>query len=296
MKVGVLTRRDGYNIGTSLQAYAMQYIVSNLCSEYKIIDYCEYSWRARLKYFILNIGGLMFLPFKKSIYRIGYEQRHKFDCFDKRLNKTFKKYHYSISSSINNEFDAFICGSDQIWNPKQLTPAFLFNFVKNEKKKISYAPSIGVNNSCDFSDSSIDLIKRFDYLSCREYDGAEVIEKITNKKCRNVLDPTLLVDRAEWQKLEKVIDVPSRYILCYFLGDDNYPINYVEKLAKNNDCKILNVRMFYNSKNAIGEDLFVSPEEFLFLVKNAVFVCTNSYHGTIFSIIYRKWIATFAKI
>lgn len=295
MKIGILTRRDGYNIGTSLQAYAMQHVISKLGVDYKILDYCEYSKKARLRYFILNCLGVMSYLFTNSVYRKGYNQRIKFNVFDKKLNKTTKKFYYKIDSSINKEFDAFICGSDQIWNPSQLTPAFLLNFVDNNKRKIAYAPSIGVARNVVYPTFYVELMNKFDCLSCREIDGAKVIEQITNKTCHNVLDPTLLVDLNEWHKLEKAINIPDKYILCYFLGDNNYPVSYVKSIAEKFDYKILNVRMFYNLKNNVGEDLYVSPDEFLFLIKNAELVCTNSYHGTIFSIIYRKLFYVFKR-
>jgi len=287
-KIGIITRRDGYNIGTSLQATAMQKIITTICKSNKIIDYCEYSWKARIRYFILDIIGICSMIFPYSKLKEGYLQRQKFRLFDNILVKTKKRYHYSINRKINSLFDIFICGSDQIWNPKQLTKAFLLDFVSDNHKKIAYAPSLGQNCSLnDFSKENINLIKRFDNLSCRENDGAESLKSMTAKECKVVLDPTLLIPTEEWRQLEKRLTIPKKYLLCYFLGD-SYPTQFIRKLASDRGLEIINIRMFYYKYKTIGKDIYASPDEFLYLVDNAEIICTNSYHGTLFSIIYGK--------
>ena len=294
-KIGIITRRDGYNIGTSLQAVAMQKIVTSICTSNEVIDYCEYSWKARIRYLILDILGICFMIFPNSKLRKGYLQRQRFRLFDNILVKTKKRYYYSVSRKINSIFDIFICGSDQIWNPKQITKAFLLNFVSTQHRKIAYAPSVGLNCSLtDFSEESIKLIKEFDNLSCRETSGAKCIANMTGKKCELVLDPTLLIPDEKWKQLAKPIIIPKKYVLCYFLGN-SYPIKFVQKLSSDRNLAVINIKMFYYDYKTIGNDLYASPDEFLYLIENADIVCTNSYHGTLFSILYNKQFYLFQR-
>lgn len=296
MVVGILTRRDGYNIGTSLQAYAMQTIFNSLQIENKIINYCEYSKKARFRYFVLDLLGYFSSLFPNSKFYKGYKQRKKFKSFDNKLKLTDKVYYYTIDKNINQYFDVFVCGSDQIWNPKQVTKAFLLDFVDANKKKIAYAPSIGLKNDYHlFSNHMIKLINRFNYLSCRETEGCQYIESITHKQCQLVLDPTLLIPKTHWMTLEKEVTIPNKYVLCYFLGKNNYPIQFIERISKKFNLAIINIQMFYNTPCLIGENRSVSPEEFLYLVNHATIVCTNSYHGSIFSILYNKLFYLFSR-
>lgn len=233
MKIGIITRRDGFNIGTSLQAFAIQQVVFKLGYENLIIDYCEYSLKARIRYFLLDLIGYLLYPLKKNKYREGLIQRKKFRNFDDSLIKTDQRYYYTIPCGANIGFNTYICGSDQIWNPNQVTDAFLLDFVKKGANKIAYAPSMGVlPRKEDYSDKKINLISSFDFLSCREYDGMNFLKEITGKKCQLVLDPTLLLSKEEWRKSTKNIRPINRYVLCYFLGNENLPIRLIKKLFK----------------------------------------------------------------
>ena len=91
MNIGIVTRRDGYNIGTSLQAYAIQQVISSLKCQCLVVNYCEYSWKARIRYFTLNVLGVITSFFPKSNFRIGYKQRMRFVAFDNRLKKNKKE-------------------------------------------------------------------------------------------------------------------------------------------------------------------------------------------------------------
>lgn len=295
MNVGIITRRDGYNFGTSLQAFALYHIIQKLGCNATVIDYSEYSLKARCRYFILNILGICNIPCNK--YNIRYKQRLKFQEFDKILEKTNIKFKNKIPLGWNDGFKKVVCGSDQIWNPEQKTDAFLLNFVPDTVDRIAYAPSIGLSNCKNkFSDNDIMLLKKFKYISCREIDGCQILSSITGMKCPTVVDPTILLEKSDWENLEHKYNIPQPYLLTYFLGSlNNYPIKIIRELAAKHNLRIINVCLPHYDDYPAVQNIRCNPSEFLYLIHHSSIVCTNSYHGSIFSMIYNKLFYVFDR-
>lgn len=311
-KIWIITRRAGYNFGSSLQAYAIQNVIFKLGYSCEIIDYDEYKLRWKLrpffhdfKYIILRV----FYPLSCFLFSSEYVklksrniQRKKFDVFDQDNFRLTKKRYYS-SSSIAKDIDgcyAVICGSDQIWSPLLFDRTMFLDFVKDKNiRKISYAPSFGVSQLCDRFQIYKELLADFDSLSVRESSGAEIIYKLIGNNAEVVLDPTLLIEEYKWDELinqSKIIKGP--YVLCYFLGNEFIPRNFIIELANNNSMKIVCVSMYYNRINISDNEIKledIDPSEFLNLIKYSSFVCTDSYHGSIFSIIYKKQFYCFER-
>ena len=295
MRIGILTRRDGYNFGTSLQAFALFKSIQKFHEDVTVIDYSEYSLKARVRYSFLDIIGHLQIPYLNAHKR--YKQRKLFRHFDTKLKKTVDKFRYRIPNGWNDGFDRIICGSDQIWNPTQKTGAFMLDFVSDNTKKIAYAPSLGMPNCVNaFKMSDIKLMKQFSYLSCREMDGSQIISDLTGQPCVTVVDPTLLLSQSEWTDIESNIRISEPFLLTYFLGPKyNYPIEIITRIAEMYNLRILNVCLPHYDEMPGITNLRCSPEEFIYLIHNANLVCTNSYHGCVFSMIYNKLFYVFDR-
>lgn len=292
MKIGVLTFHRVYNYGAVLQAYCTQKILDGLQVENEIIDFSIprqkdftslYSTKNGVKRFVKT---LMLLPLhKQRMARVK-----KFDKFISSLKKTSKTY-YKESDLIetNQYFDGFMVGSDQIWNVRkkaESSDAYFLSFVDDKKYRFSYASSIGVSDSEDLT-SKKDYLNKFAAISCRESGGTNILKQVTGKDVTNVLDPTLLVDKKELEKISVKSNSTRRYLFYYSLdGHDKKDrnINLLRALCEkyNLQLKLLTPEWPFHE---YGEDLVdVGPEEFLGLIDNADLVCTNSFHGTALSI------------
>jgi hypothetical protein len=311
-KIWIITRRAGYNFGSSLQAYAIQNTISKLgyCNE--IIDYDEYKLRWKLRplfHDLIYILLRLFYPISYFLFSSRYVklksrdiQRKKFDIFDQE-NLRLTRKRYSNSSSITKDIAgcyAVICGSDQIWSPLLFDKTMFLDFVKDKNiRKISYAPSFGVSHLYDRFQIYKELLADFDSLSVRESSGAAIIYKLIGNNAEVVLDPTLLIEECKWDELiNQPRIIKESYVLCYFLGNEFIPRNFIIELAKNNSMKIVCVSMYYNRINISDNEIKLEntdPSEFLNLMKYSSFVCTDSFHGSVFSMIFKRQFYCFER-
>lgn len=225
--------------------------------------------------------------------------RKRICSFERFSNKYIKKrkipFHKGINyNKLNDEYDYFIAGSDQVWNPNYYDDMY-FNFLKfaSNEKRIAYAPSIEISN---LSISQEQMFKKylegFDKISCREQVGADILSKITGKHIPVVLDPTLLFDASEWEKIEckPKFHNRNRYILLYFLGEitEDYR-RYIEKISEEYGFIVINL-------NDINSPYFsCGPAEFVYILHNAQIVFTDSFHACVFSIIFKRHFMAFDR-
>lgn len=308
MKIGILTRRYGYNMGSSLQAFAIAEVVKRMGHEVEIINYDESSahWRWKVRPFIENIlykiRGL--LPDRKRDYlNRRNRQIYRFQNFESKYFPLTDKFIRTADElrSLSEYYDKIIVGSDQIWSPFLFDSNYLGGFLgESERKKIiPYAPSLGISYIDYVSDEEKTLLKSLSFLSCREHEGAEIIKEITGKDVIEVLDPTLILSSEIWHSMaveHPVAGIPDRYILTYFLGEhvDNKEIQHK---ASHLNLKVVNVNMF-NRPNDIIADIDakdLGPGEFVNLVAKADFIFTDSFHATVFSWIFNKEFTVFER-
>ena len=169
---------------------------------------------------------------------------------------------------------------------------FLLNFVSNNNKKISFSASFGVNKLEGKPCQQVaDELSKFKSLSVREKSGKKIIREFTNRKDVDVLvDPTMLLTQKEWDKvsfkpsqINELCPNNDKYILNYFLGNLSLEKKHeIERIAKENKCKIINMLDKNDPYYACG------PSEFLWLEKNSFLICTDSFHSAVFAIIYKK--------
>ena len=290
-KIGIMTFNNSYNFGAALQAFALKTVINELGYEAHVIDFTVISDYERYNPAIFS-SGILLAPVKIKDYSKNSKRKILFSAFrDKYLDLSEKKYTDADDlTELNNDYDIFITGSDQVWNIKLtngIIGGFFLSFVK-EKKKIAYAPSLGlgeqefVENGCIINK----LLSSFESLSCREKSGALKIEEVTERKIPVVLDPTLLVRKEVYKQIaSKYKGKSGKYILVYTFG--KIDMTYIFKLAAN---KNLEIKCYTRLYKPFVYDWFAStgPAEFIDLISNAEYVITNSFHGTIFSILMEK--------
>lgn len=288
MKTGIVTWFKHQNYGTVLQAYALQKYIKENFGECELINYMPpKAIKDKIK--IKNIiRKLKELTDKKGHDEIEYEKskKKKFTEFIQD-NISLSKEKIRNIKELNNYYDIFICGSDQIWN--KYNKYYYLKFVKDNKLKASYAPSFGRSEIGEDNKKRKQAILRLNCISTREDEGKEIIKKMTGKDVEVVVDPTLLLEKEEWSKMASENIVDGEYIICYLLGNKKENIENCYKIAKVLNKKIYFIPINYEQyKSKDYLQTAIGPSEFLGLVKNASFVCTDSFHGLIFSIIFQK--------
>jgi hypothetical protein len=298
VKAGILTFHYAHHYGAQLQAYALMKAIMRLGVDCEIIDYVRRDTVEGSSLFKKGFSARALLSNANTLINYGkLKKRHaRFDSFvrdDMRLSVK----HYSSYDELKAdapEYDVYVCGSDQIWNPlifeeKTFDPAFFADFAKSGKR-IAYAPSFGISSiPGNLRDTLKEYLDKFDCLSAREKQGEDIIREIAGRESVTVLDPTLLPGREEWAALASAPDFKDPYLLCYFITDGR---KYGEAVKMLSDKYGLPVVSLCGSRRVVPSTRFsvmdAGPKEFLGLFANAGAVCTDSFHGTVFSIIFEK--------
>lgn len=280
MKVGILTFHDAHNYGAVLQAFALKKYIQKLGYEVSIINYHHET-----------------IP--DGYPKENNEKRwEKFDKFIKELIDYDTKTYINEQELETLDIDFWICGSDQIWNTeitRGFNKGFFLDFNTNGKK-ISYAVSMGIDElpkeqEEDFKNS----LNKLNKISVREETLQKYAKKFTDKEVEKVLDPTLLLEEKDYESL--ILDNNyGEYVLIYALGPDERLIKIANKIAKEKNVKIIELNDKKNENYFCEQISDAGPDEFLTLIKNAKAVVTNSFHGTIFSIIFEKEFYTITRL
>ena len=193
------------------------------------------------------------------------------------------------------QYDAFITGSDQVWNFTWYNPEFFLDFVPSDKIKLSYAASI----ACDHLTNSQkeifrNSLKDYKAVSVREKSAVNLISDLSPVPVENVLDPTLLLDRSDWDEICSDRVIADDYVFCYFLGENKQSRKLAERFAKQNNLKLVTIPhaggwIKLADRNFGDVKLFdATPNDFISLIKHARYVFTDSFHAVVFSYIYQK--------
>lgn len=269
-KVAIITI-NSQNYGNRLQNYALQTVLEKLGCEvttlnrdlshisfsYKLRNYIHYIWKTN--------------------------KTTNFFKFDKLIKWSNNVYNSNLDQ-LNKEYDFFVAGSDQIWNPYYAFTGTELDFLTftSTNKKIAYAASFGVSELPE--EKIYEFQKKlygFEKISVREDAGAKIIENLTEKKVPVVLDPTMLLNVEHWRKLEKrpIKMTNEKYTLVYCVESmsDELKIKVEQEKKKG---LVLEIKKFENKEWAIG------PAEFIYLIDHADKLITDSFHGTVFSILF----------
>lgn len=299
MKVGILTFHYADNYGAVLQAYALQTYLESLGHNVEIIDY-------RPRY--ITHGGRFRIPRSKKDL-VGNAQvalikisRLRTAISGRTSQKAFQSFrdtalHISTMTYTSLEdlksrapsYDAYICGSDQIWNPPPragVDPAFYLDFGEPKCRRIAYAASFGRPQiEVEYHKDIGRLLKKIDYISVREQSGIDLVQQLSGRTATWLPDPTLLVDNYD-SVLTKIPQ--ENHIFVYGLRTGALLQDVKEQVAKIYGAPVLapfNAKQLWRSKEATIQ---LSPSEWLGAIQQAGIVVTNSFHGTLFSIIFRK--------
>lgn len=315
-KIGLLTLDSKiYNYGGILQEYALWKYIQNLGYDCEIIDYDlkseNYTFSLKRSIFNFSINKLI----KRKNVKKNKEQKDDIDVNEvinirKRLFDKFRenmKYSERVKvhqlSKLQKNYSSIICGSDQIWNPDYNVPSFFLTFVTPPAKSIIYAASIGKENLTKHQLRIYrKLMKNLDFISVREKSAQQLLKsKMPEYSIDLVLDPTLLLTTDIWTSLANKVDrINSKYVFCYFLENNVNKKNAVSKYAKENGYKLISIPYLHGKYCIIDDEmsdikLDVGPIQFLNLIYNAETVITDSFHATVFSIIFNKRFRVFGR-
>ncbi len=293
MKLGIITCSEAINYGTMLQAMALQKKIEDYGVDAEIVDYRfleegikSYSPFA-VKHFKSKVASILF-------YFIRRKKALAFNTFKTQVMKMSPKTLYYADelglNSLSKTYDSFCIGSDQVWNPKfKSMNGFLLEFLPEHIYRFSYASSIGVQSiDEEYKIRLKKALSKFAYISVREKGAQKLIKSILDSDVELVLDPTLLLTSDEWMKYEQKVSVKQNYILVYMMSHSSSIIRFAMKKAKEKSSMIylLSDRLYIGKgiKNLLG----ISPQQFLYLYRNADCIITNSFHGTAFAINFQK--------
>lgn len=319
-KIGLAIVYKYPDYGSMLQALATQLILTNLGYDSEAIntDILQLSINKRkYKYFAQNIFDLSIVREKSKIIgkklrikidrKIGNNQRTRETAFKVFCKKYFKQSRAFVSwNELSKEcrnYDAVLVGSDQLWLPSNVVADYYtLSFVPDDVKRISYATSFGISEiPVRYERVYSKMLSRINHLSAREYSGQKIIKNLTGRDVPLVCDPALLLEASKWDAIaSKGRIIQEKYVFCYFMGDNPKQRNFARRLADKEGLKIVSLLHLdqYIASDEHYADITpynVSPADFINFVKNAEYICTDSFHGTVFSILYSKSFFTFKR-
>ena len=310
MKIAVITWFHYQNYGTALQVSAMSEILRQSGHEADIIHYIPKGYMARSvpDYSVSSVCRRALKRFKppaavKSMPRhFSDDSRSKaFDVYlSERLTFTPECTTLTDLCELNEQYDAFICGSDQIWSPNNFDAHYFLDFVSSRERMIAYAPSIGLPKIENrfVSDQMRTLIKRFEYLSVREIQGKNLIKQLTGKEAEMVCDPTVLLTGDEWRVYGNVPKYSEKktYLLAYMLGSNELHWKKISEIASDKKLELKIIPVFKTDLERDGcIKTSIGPQEFLTLIDGAEIICTDSFHGMVFSLLFQKIFVPFER-
>lgn len=303
--VGIMTWLHNRNYGTVLQAYALQRYLRSCDYEVTNIDFNASSAEKIRNLIRCGNSPKLFLE-KISIAMTnasadGGKLKLKEERFNKFLtdnfNLTDRIYTYKELEGYSNIYDKYICGSDQIWSPTLLNPPYYFDFVTDDRKKIAYACSFGVGNVPEKKKQIIaDYLKRYDHISVREQSGQKIVKELTDLDVPTTVDPVFLLDSSEWDTIAADNLIGHDYIFAYYLTYNRGYIKAAKKIAAYCGIDLVMVPAAMKEYRVDAELIQdAGPSEWISLIKNAKAVLTDSFHGCVFSLIYKKPLMIFKR-
>lgn len=319
MKIALAINYDYPDYGGMLQAFATQRVLEkhDIMSEAICFDNLKGEINLRKwKYFLSNITDLSIVKEKSKL--IEKKLRKKFNKelsgkLDER-NKAFEwwcKKNFTVSRAFEDwhdmseamrNYDAVVVGSDQLWLPSNVyADYYTLNWVPEEVNKVCYATSFGIGEiPAKYESMYRSYLMRINHLSAREISGQRIINKFTGRDAQLVCDPALLLDKNGWDEVVSERLEEDKYIFCYFMGNNPDQRDFVKRLAKKTGCKVVAL-LHLDQYIPTDEDYVdyvpydITPADFVSLVKHAEYVCTDSFHGTVFSINYSRPFFTFKR-
>ena len=317
LRVGIITHYyKSTNYGGNLQAYALCEILKK--NGYDAEQICFLRENEKKSVFeLLKLYGFfgfakrgirhLFSKFKKTFRKTSRatpfleKRNNNISKFNNAIPHSVKIYNQYNIEIINDEYDVFITGSDQVWHPSAINCAYTLEFVKN-KPKISYAASISQNSiSNEMKAYFKTFLKDYKAISVREENAVKLLKDLSPVNVEWVLDPTLLLNQGEWNEVVEEVKIKEKYLFCYFLGKDKKERFLAKEFARKQGFIIVDIphlQGFYEKADNKFADINIttaSVGEFLSLIKNAEYIFTDSFHAVVFSLIFNKQFFVFER-
>ncbi len=296
MKIKLITFHTPKNYGAVLQAFSLMKAMETFSDDVRVIDYntphLRYIYRLMKK--PRGIKGLIKFVLNLPLIPLKKQKHKKFEKFVDGNLKLTKRFESNEELRKETPFgDAFFTGSDQVFNPnriKEEREVFFLDFVSKGAKKFSYAASFGVDEIDESKREELGgYLESFSRVSVREESGIALVKGLCNKDAVQVLDPVFLNDKEFWSRVAKPYKKKyKKYLFYYRLLGSKQSDEFAKKLAREKGLRLVVMSDTVMRNTARLPLLDVGPEEFLFLMKNADFIVTNSFHGVAFSLIFEK--------
>ena len=303
MKVDIITRHSVPNYGSLLQSYATQKVIEEMGFESEIINYTRYEERYKNLVNTLIKGkkwnkNIITRTIYKMIQKPNYTKMYrKFEKYRKNFLKESRLEYGSLQELKDNvpEADVYCSGSDQIWGKigtVEYDEAYFLKFIEDRTKRcIAYSSSFGKEEIDGSLEKNIKkLLENYSDILVREDTAKSILKKHGIENVEQVLDPTLLLNKEQWSNLaSKVKNKPKKYILVYQLHDNKSFDKYAKEFSKKTGLKLLRISPSIYHITRSGKLIYLPNQyEFLSLFQNAEYVLTDSFHATVFSIIFNR--------
>lgn len=302
-KIALMTWHHAENYGTAFQAYALKRLIEQQGYEVDLIDYTRLNSLPLdhigiLKVLYQGIITVIKKIFKRSLVNFKFKSNTFCQFYNSFFTYTNKCLYNQDFDQLNNQYIGFVCGSDQIWNPNNFDARYFLDFVRDPERLIAYAPSVGVTSITNEHVSQFMKreISRFQFVSVREKSGCELISRLTGRKdVFNALDPVIMLPKEEWIKLEEPFACETPYALIFFLANNSQNIQIAIEAVKNKGLNPLVLHCTQTEDTPFANTEELSPAQLLYCIHHASYVCTDSFHITVLSIIFHRQLMTFMK-
>ena len=316
--IGLVTCYFHHNYGSMLQAYATEMIIQHMGFPFQTIA-CKapinYMQENKNLYIIkkmliadwkMRLGKMKIERAKKEnpMFAKNWEIRNK--AFDQFAETFFHVSPYCKNreelTKMADNYSAFLVGSDQLWRTDSVEHGYYtLEWVPDHIRKIAYSTSIGVKEVPWFQvEKNKRFMNRFDHIALREQSACDLVYKLTGRKVPVVLDPTLLFTGDQWLGIQQQEPLTNgKYIFCYLLGDNPSQREFIKNMKEKTGYKIVALQQldeYIPSDEGFADEApYVGPREFLNYIRNAEYVFTDSFHCSVFSILYKKNFFTFSR-
>lgn len=323
-KIGIAAVTYKENFGSALQTYATQFTLEKLGYDARIFEIKGVHRQIHIKK-LLYYAGRMFDPVELKYLLANLKSRSRktasassdqyaldmnvrkqvYAAFNKKWNKMLPlaKGWKGLAKQAS-EMDAVVVGSDQLWRPSNIVGSFFtLEFVPGSVKKIAFSTSFGVPElPKNLHKHAKRFLSRIEHISVRENSGADIVKKESGRKATVVCDPTMMLTAEEWMHIQdKKPFADGKYILCYFMGDNPEHRVFAKRLREETGYRIIG--LLHGATYIASDEEFVDekpynvgPSEFINLIRNAAYICTDSFHGCVFCILnqrpffaFRRW-------
>lgn len=323
MKIGLAAVTYKDNFGSALQTYATQYVLEKMGHKVSIFEIKGVHRSIKVRKMLYYLGRLFdSVETHYLLTNLKSRTRKRLSVSPDQYAKNMKIRHQMYQIFYNkwykmlpmskdwkglkeqaSRMDAVVVGSDQLWRPSNIVGKFFtLEFVPDEIKKVAFSTSFGVPELPNSLHQHAQFfLSRIDHISVRENSGAEIVKRECGRDAKVVCDPTMLLTADEWMHIqdEKPI-ADGKYILMYLMGDNPRQREFVKKLSIATGYRIIGLLhgatyISYDEDFADEKPYNVGPSEFVNLIRYARYVCTDSFHGTVFSILYSKKFFSFRR-